>query len=240
MRTIARALAGVALLLAAACQKGDAVAVKTVVTAADSADQVMFNARSLITHDGAIRAELFADTALFFDENTRIEMRGVKTHFHNKEGDRNTVLTSRQGTYNTRISKMEARGDVDVVSRDGRRLQTVQLRYDQLGNQISGDSAFTLTQPGGRMLQGVGFVSDPDMRNVQVLRATQGYAGVITDKEPVRGAGTAPATGSAATGTTAAASSPAGAPPAAGAKPAKPAAPAKAPAGMFTLPKSRP
>jgi hypothetical protein len=90
------------------------------------------------------------------------------------------------------------------------------------------------------MLQGVGFVSDPDMRNVQVLRATQGYAGVITDKEPVRGAGTAPATGSAATGTTAAASSPAGAPPAAGAKPAKPAAPAKAPAGMFTLPKSRP
>ena len=81
-----RLVAGV-LLGVAAC-KQDGVAVTTRVTAADSADQVMFHARSLITHDGAIRAELFADTALFFDENTRIEMRGVKTNFHNREGER--------------------------------------------------------------------------------------------------------------------------------------------------------
>jgi LPS export ABC transporter protein LptC len=223
-----------ALVLGAACQKSDAVAVKNRVTAADSADQVMFHARSLITHDGAIRAELFADTALFFDENTRIEMRGVKTHFHNKEGEQNTVLTSKQGTYNTRLSKMEARQDVDVVARDGRRLQTVQLRYDQAANQISGDSAFTMTQPGGRRLEGVGFISDPDMRNVQVLRATQGAAGVIRDAGP----SAAPAAATpAAPAAPAAAAAPAG----------KTAAPARKPvitskpgAGEFTLPRSKP
>ena len=191
-----RRLAAGVLLGVAAC-KQDGVAVTTRVTAADSADQVMFHARSLITHDGAIRAELFADTALFFDENTRIEMRGVKTHFHNREGERSTVLTSKQGTYNTRLARMEARGDVDVLARDGRRMRTVQLRFDQNANQISGDSAFVVTQPGGRSLAGVGFISDPDMRNVQVLRATQGFAGEFIDRSPTRGATPAPASGSA-------------------------------------------
>ena len=248
------ALATVALL--AACKPSDSVTVTTRVTAADSADQVMFNARSLITHDGAIRAELFADTALFFDENTRIEMRGVKSHFHNREGERNTVLTSRQGTYNTRLSRMEARGDVDVVARDGRRLQTIQLRFDQAANQISGDSAFILTQPGGRRLEGVGFISDPEMRNVQVLRATQGSAGVFQDRAPSAGPGptAAPAAGSPAppvTGASAATASPATAPTTAGTAAASattppataaptPAVTAKPGTRTFKLPRSRP
>ncbi len=227
---------GCAIALALACKPSDAVAVRKVVTAADSADQVMFGTRSLITHDGAIRAELFADTALFFDENTRIEMRGVKTHFHNREGERNTVLTSREGTYNTRLSKMEARKDVDVVARDGRRLQTIQLRYDQAGNTISGDSAFTMTQPGGRRLEGVGFISDPDMRNVQVLRATQGSAGVLRDAAPSAGGG-------------AAAPAPATPTPAAASPTTKPAAAAAGGSikvnsvpttGTFKLPRSKP
>ncbi len=222
------------LALTIGCKPNDSVAVRNRVTAADSADQVMFNARSLITHDGAIRAELFADTALFFDENTRIEMRGVKTHFHNKEGERSTVLTSRQGTYNTRLAKMEARGDVDVVARDGRRLQTIQLRYDQNGNQISGDSAFTMTQPGGRRLEGVGFISDPDMRNVQVLRATQGSAGVIRDGGA--SPGSPPPSGAAAPAAGANAS-PAASPAVAAPKPGVAGRPGT---GAFKLPRSRP
>ena len=187
----------------AACGSDNSVAIMTRASAVDSADQVMFGARSLITRDGVVRAELFADTALFFDDNTRIEMRGVRTHFHNAIGEANTLLTSRYGTMNTRLNSMQARGQVDVKSKDGRRLQTVQLKYDQQHNTISGDSAFVLTQPGGRRLEGVGFISDPDMRNVQVLHATSGAAGVIRDQStpdsaapramrPVRGVFTLP------------------------------------------------
>ena len=36
-------------------------------------------------------------------------------------------------------------------------------------------------------LKGVGFISDPEMRNVQVLRATQGSAGVFQDRAPSAG-----------------------------------------------------
>ena len=162
-------------------------------------------------------------------------MRGVKSHFHNREGDRTTVLTSRAGTYNTRIAKMEARGEVDVVARDGRRLQTSQLRYDQAGNQISGDSAFILTQPGGRRLEGVGFVSDPDMRNVQVLHATQGAFGVIRDKESPGAPGAAAA--DAPPAASPAAASPSAKPPTTAAPPATKAKPAT---GTFKLPRGRP
>lgn len=197
------AIAAVLAAGLAACGSDNSVAIMTRASAVDSADQVMFGARSLITRDGVVRAELFADTALFFDDNTRIEMRGVTTHFHNAIGEANTLLTSRYGTMNTRLNSMQARGQVDVKSKDGRRLQTVQLKYDQQHNTISGDSAFVLTQPGGRRLEGVGFISDPDMRNVQVLHATSGAAGVIRDKStpdsaapramrPVRGVFTLP------------------------------------------------
>lgn len=146
---------------------------------ADSADQMMFGISTLLTDRGVLNAELESDTAFFFDENTRIELRGVKLTFYTRTGERNSVLTSREGTYNTRQSHMEARGTVVVVTEDGRRLTTEQLRYDQIRNEISSDSAFVLTEP-GRRLEGVGFTSDPNMNNVRVNRLIEGQGAVST------------------------------------------------------------
>ena len=175
-----RALLLVLLGLVAACQ-GDGTAPPRVSGSpmADSADQMMFGISTLLTDRGVLNAELESDTAFFFDENTRIELRVVKLTFYTRTGVRNSVLTSREGTYNTRQSQMEARGDVVVVSEDGRRLTTEQLRYDQNRNEISSDSAFVLTEP-GRRLEGVGFTSDPNMNNVRVHRLIEGEGAVST------------------------------------------------------------
>ncbi len=142
---------------------------------ADSADQIMWGARFNLTDRGLQRAELFADTAFFFNDNTRVELENVHTTFYTTAGAKDAVLTSKFGTYTSRNGGMVARKDVLVVSEDGRRLSTQQLVYDQTKNEISSDSAFVMTEP-NRRLEGVGFRSDPNLNNVRVLRGASGFA----------------------------------------------------------------
>ena len=147
---------------------------------ADSADQVMYGARFNLTDKGLERAQLHADTAYFFDDNTRIELEKVNTTFYTASGAKDAVLTSRRGTYNSRTSNMIARKDVVVVSEDGRRLTTPELLYNQQRNEISSDSAFVMTEP-NRRLEGIGFRSDPNMKNIQILKGASGFVkGVST------------------------------------------------------------
>ena len=146
---------------------------------ADSADQVMYNARFNLTDAGLSRAELTADSAFFFDENTRVELRNVSTTFFTTTGARDAYLTSKRGTYNSRRGDMVARDSVVVVTEEGRRLVSPELKYDQSLNQISSDSSFVLTEP-GRSLAGIGFRSDPNMQNVRILKTRSGTTGAVT------------------------------------------------------------
>lgn len=146
---------------------------------ADSADQVIFGQRTLITDRGINRAQIESDTAYFFDENTRIDMRIVRGLFFNSIGAKDAVMTSRTALYSTRTQLLEASGDVVISTIDSRTIKTPFLRYDQRVNQISSDSAFILTEP-GRELRGIGFVSDPDMNNITVKHAQKAKAGTFT------------------------------------------------------------
>lgn len=181
-----RALLVVALAVlgSAACSSKKQPPVATHSPLADSADQVMYGARFKMTEQGLARAQLEADTAYFFDDNTRVELEKVHTTFYTATGAKDAVLTSQHGTYNTRTSNMIARKNVVVVSEDGRRLTTPELIYNQQKNEIASDSAFVMTEP-NRRLEGVGFRSDPNMKNIQILKGASGIArGVSTQLAP--------------------------------------------------------
>jgi LPS export ABC transporter protein LptC len=178
------AAAAAAMLVAGGCKSGKTPPLAARDPLADSADQVFYHAKSRLTDHGVMKSELHADTGYFFDDNTRIEMRVDTTYFFTATGAPNAVLTSREGTYNTRTGNMEARGDVIVTGVDGRRLTTPQLRYAQAQNQISSDSPFVLTDTTHRQTTGVGFTSDPDMNNVKCLRQCAGTAGVVNLTSP--------------------------------------------------------
>ncbi|HMJ20087.1 MAG TPA: LPS export ABC transporter periplasmic protein LptC [Gemmatimonadaceae bacterium] len=182
----------VSVVCAGACSTKKQPPVATHSPLADSADQVMYGARFNLTDKGLQRAQLEADTAYFFEDNTRIELEPVHTTFFTATGAKDAVLTSLRGTYNSRTTNMVARKNVVVVSEDGRRLTTQELIYNQQLNQISSDSAFVMTEP-NRRLEGIGFRSDPNMKNIQILKGASGMA---------RGISTAPApTGPAASST---------------------------------------
>jgi LPS export ABC transporter protein LptC len=133
----------------------------------------MYGARFNLTENGVKRAELNADTAYFFDDNTRIEFDDVRSTFYTVNGVRDALLTAERGRYNTRAGDMTAIGNVVVVNESGRRLVTPELHYSQARNEFFTDSQFTLTEP-GRQLSGIGLRSDPNLNNVRVLRAASG------------------------------------------------------------------
>jgi LPS export ABC transporter protein LptC len=171
-RALSLLLAAGAGLLAACQEPKSPPVVQGGALLPDSAEQLMLGVRFKLTDAGVQRAELEADTALVYGQGTRFELRRVKTIFYTMTGERDATLTSLEGTYHVRVQSMEARGNVVVVSTDGKKLETPQLKYDPTRNEVSSDSAFVLTEPDG-VSSGIGFVSDPDMTQVRVLRAAR-------------------------------------------------------------------
>lgn len=146
-------------------------------TLPDSADQVIFGGSTILTNQGVSNGHLLSDTMFVYDDGARLDLRRVNLTFYTSLGVKDGLLTSRTGTYNSRLSRLEARGDVVVVRDDGKRLNTPQLVFDQARNQIFSDSTFTLIEP-SRQLTGIGFESDPKFTNFKCLRACKIIASV--------------------------------------------------------------
>jgi LPS export ABC transporter protein LptC len=148
----------------------------------DSADQMIFGLDHALTTNGVRRAQLHADTAYFYDEGNRIELRRLNTTFFSAEGVKNGTMVSDVGTYDVRTQKLDGRGNVRVVSEDGRKLTSPHLVYDRSLNQITSDTLFDFSSP-GRNLKGIGLRTDPQLRNLTVLKNAGGRA-VLSPQRP--------------------------------------------------------
>jgi LPS export ABC transporter protein LptC len=168
-RALFGALAATLALAACGDDKAQPPVVGPRASLADSADQVMMVVRYGLTDAGVKRGELVADTTYSFDENSRYDFRGVRVEFNTPQGVKNGTLTAKRGMYNTRFHLLEAFGDVRVVTQDGKKLTSPQLRYNEQTNEISTDSAFVFDD--GKMVQrGIGMKTDPNLTRVQVMR----------------------------------------------------------------------
>ena len=142
-------------------------------TMADSAEQILFNVRTLLTTRGVQRGELFADTLYVFDENTRFELRKLRATFNTATGAKDGVMSADRGRYSIRQQVLEGFGNVIIVTNDGRRLTSPQLKYTQGLNEVSSDTSFTLVRP-GETLSGIGFRADPQLTRYSVLKGAKG------------------------------------------------------------------
>jgi len=102
-----------AVLMLAACKSGTPVTATQVVL--DSADQVLLGMSHFVTEEGVLRARVRADTAYFFSNSQRAELRNVHVTFYDVTGRPTSTLTSREGTHHWRTGDMEARGNVVLV-----------------------------------------------------------------------------------------------------------------------------
>ena len=175
-----------ATMMAARCpakKKATPPAGKKLVAIPDSADQVGFGMRTVMTDQGVAKGLLLSDSAFIYDDGTRMELRRVHMTFFTPQGLKDGVLTAKTGVYNSRLSRLEVRGDVIVTRDDGKHLTSQQLVYDQARNQIFTDSAFVLDQPPRQQVTGVGFESDPRLTDWRCLRACKGVAPVKVPKK---------------------------------------------------------
>jgi len=152
----------------------------------DSADQVIFGLVHALTAGGIRRGELRADTAFFYDDMQRIEMRKVTAYSFDRSGAKAATMTGDRGNYDLRTQKIEG-SNVVLSTVDGRTLKSPHLVWDRGLNQVTSDTTFSFTSP-GRNMSGVGFRSDPQLRNFSVLSQARGGsvlpAGGLSSKKP--------------------------------------------------------
>lgn len=178
-------VAAVALVAAASCRKTTQPPVAGEASLADSAEQIMLDVHSVLTNSGVKRGDLYADTVFVFNDQTRFVMRRVRATFNTETGAPNGTLVGDRGTYDLRSQVLEGFGNVVVTNTEGNRLESNHLKYTQAVNQVTSDSAFTLTK-GKDVQQGVGFISDPNITRFQCLRACRGSATIPLKTFPNR------------------------------------------------------
>lgn len=173
------ALLATALLLAIAalpaCQE-EAVRPTLTLEASDTADQILEGMDHYITDNGVRKSRVEADTAFLYEATQIAEMRHVKVTFFDAVGSETSNVTADSGTYFTREGSMNARGHVIARTPDGRELRSAELKYDSRRQEISSDKPFTYDKP-GQHLEGNGFTSDPDFRNVVARQPRGGQGG---------------------------------------------------------------
>jgi LPS export ABC transporter protein LptC len=151
-------------VLAGACKSGTPVTATQAVL--DSADQVLLGMSHYVTELGVLRARVRADTAYFFSNTQRVELRNVHVTFYDVAGNPTSTLTSREGTDHWRTDDMEARGNVVVVrDKDGGTMRTDVMAYNRVRNEVSSDKDFIFDGP-DRHIEGRGFTSDPEFKKI--------------------------------------------------------------------------
>src|SRR2546426_12297047 len=124
-------LALIVFVLAGGCKSGTPVTATQAVL--DSADQVLLGMSHYVTESGVLRARVRADTAYFFSNTQRAELRNVHVTFYDITGKPTSTLTSREGTHQWRTGDMEARGNVILIrNSDGATMRTEAMTYHQL------------------------------------------------------------------------------------------------------------
>ena len=139
------------------------------------ADQTLIRMTHSLTYNGVLRAKVEADTTYMHSSAGMAYLRKVRITFYDPRGNEASTLTSKTGTYQLRSGDMEGRGNVVVLTEDGRRLTTEVLRYVQAKDSVTSDVPFVFEAP-GRHIEGEGFVSDPSFRTV-VAKQPRGTGG---------------------------------------------------------------
>ena len=149
-----------------------------VATPMDTAEQVGFNVRTVLTGNGIQRGELQADTMYVYNDQTKFDFRNARVKFNTETGAPNGTMRADRGIYDQRTQILEGFGHVVITTLDGKKLTSPHLKFNQLTNEVSSDTTFQMVA-GHRTQSGVGFKTDPNLSRFACLRDCR-TSGLVT------------------------------------------------------------
>ncbi len=169
-------------LLSGACTEETTTPVASPPLLETGADMVMQGLRFLVTIDGVRDAEVFADSAFFYQDSSIYHLVDPEMLLFTESGAQRARVTARRGRFNPTTQELLATGGVILVITEGdKRVESEELNYDPNGDRIWSDSATTMVEP-GRVTEGFGFESDLNFRRTVVgpgsIRNTGGGGGL--------------------------------------------------------------
>lgn len=173
VRQITLWVAAVAAAPALVSCKGGKQPPVTITQPSDTAEQVGFGVRTLLSANGVQKGELQADTMYVYNDQTKFDFRNARVKFNTETGAPNGTMRADRGIYDTRTQILEGFGNVVVTTLDGRRLTSPHVKFNQLANEVSSDTSFVV-KAGDKTQTGIGFTADPNLTRFKCLKACGG------------------------------------------------------------------
>lgn len=130
--------------------------------------QELMDYRLTETVAGVRQWVLASDRMLRFAGREDLELAKVHMDFY-RAGEPFSTLDSDSGRVNPRTRAVHVWGTVDIVTTDGRRLQTEDLVFDNVSGRITND-VFNRFTRGSDVITGYGLDATPDLAYVEIKR----------------------------------------------------------------------
>lgn len=129
----------------------------------------------IYTDSAELKMVLKAGKMITFEKNVKepftILPDGVLVNFYNEEGKPETSLKANYGIHYPQRKRMEVKYNVEVVNKDGEKLNTEHLIWDEAQKKIYSD-AFVKITTAKEIIMGKGLESNQDFTQYQIKEVT--------------------------------------------------------------------
>ena len=143
---------------------------------------IMEGMENVMTKEGVRSGLVISDSSYIYEDSSTAQLFGVRmTLYSDPGGVTRSQLTADRGWLNERTDELTAIGNVVLeIPADGRRIETPELHYDPVRDEISSDSSTIQILNGSRTRATCGFRSDLQFRNFNLC----GPVGDIPSRGP--------------------------------------------------------
>ena len=133
-----------------------------------NSNQVTIGMNLKISEAGRLKADLYADTAITPEGETKSQLRKVRLTFF-EPGRQPSRLTSKTGEYDQSNGQMTARGNVVLITQGDKGMRTIrseELHWDQRADRVWSEKSTTIVENGQTLVSKGGFTSNSAFTNV--------------------------------------------------------------------------